>query len=147
MSNRLARTVLSVASPVLVGSGAAAWYTITKQLQDQKITVHPDSQKLGGKPVAGPITAFEQANVVGSHAEHIGGGKTFAELSEEYMSAAQSGDTEKAEALAGPREQVMQANFVKASLFTSVLAYGVSALVVGMGVLTGATAAALGDDN
>ena len=39
----------------------------------------------------------------------------------------------------------MQGNFVRASLFTSVLAYGVCALVVGLGVLSGATAAALDD--
>lgn len=146
MSKTISRAILATASPVLVASGAAAWGMITKQLKDQKITVHPDSAKLGGKPVAGPVTAFEQANVVGAHAEHIGGGRTFAELSEEYMGALGSGDQEKAEQLAGPREQVMQANFVRASLFTSVLAYGVSALVVGMGVVTGAAAAALGDE-
>lgn len=146
MSTSAARTLLAVASPALIGSGAAAWATITKQLKDQRITVHPDSAKLGGKTVTGPLTAFEQANVVGSHAEHIGGGKTFAELSDEYMAANAAGDTEKAEALAGPREMVMQANFVRASLFTSVLAYGVSALVVGMGALTGAVALTLGDD-
>ncbi|GAA1397479.1 aromatic ring-opening dioxygenase LigA [Luteococcus peritonei] len=145
MSNRAARTILATASPVLLGSGAAAWAAITKQLKDQKITVHPDSARLGGRPVAGPMTAFEQANVVGQHAEHIGGGRTFAELSDEYMGALAAGDTARAEELAGPRETVMQGNFVRASLFTSVLAYGVSALVVGLGVLSGATAAALDD--
>ncbi|SJN42723.1 hypothetical protein [Luteococcus japonicus] len=147
MSKSLSRAILTAASPVLVASGAAAWGMITKQLKDQRIEVHPDSAKLGGKPVAGPLAAFEQASVVGSHAEHIGGGKTFAELSDEYMGALGAGDTEKAEALAGPREQVMQANFVRASLYTSVLAYGVSALVMGMGVVTGAAAAAVRDEN
>ena len=83
--------------------------------------------------------------LVGQHAEHIGGGRTFAELSDEYMGALAAGDTAKAEELAGPRETVMQGNFVRASLFTSVLAYGVCALVVGLGVLSGATAAALDD--
>lgn len=147
MGNALSRTVLGVASPVLLASGAAAWAMITKQLKEQRIEVHSDSAKLGGKTVADPVTAFEQANVVGAHAQHIGGGKTFAELSEEFMAAQAAGDTAKVEELAGPRELVMQANFVRASLFTSVLAYGVSALVMGMGVVVGATACALGDKN
>lgn len=145
MSNRAARLVLATASPVLVGGGAAAWGLITKQLKDQRITVHPDHGTLAGKPVAGPMTAFAQAEVVGQHAEHIGGGKTFAELSEEFMAAQAAGDTAKAEELAGPREMVMQAGFVRASLFTSVLAYGVSALAVGVGVVAGAAAAGLDD--
>jgi hypothetical protein len=38
---------------------------------------------------------------------------------------------------------IMQANFLRASLFTSVLAYGVSALTVGIGVLTGIVGSAL----
>lgn len=143
MSNATARTILAVSSPVLIGTGAAAWMNITKQLKDQRIEVHGDSQKHGGKTVAGPITAFEQARVVGDHAGHIGGGKTFAELSGEYMAASAAGETDKAEALAGPREMVMQANFVRASLFTSVLAYGVSAMSMGLGVLTGAVAATM----
>ena len=54
-----------MASSTLTNS---TWAAITKQLKDQKITVHPDSARLGGRPVAGPITAFEQANVVGQHA-------------------------------------------------------------------------------
>lgn len=147
MSHTAVRTVLGIASPVLLGSGAAAWVMITKQLKEQRIEVHSDSQKLAGKPVAGPVTAFEQANVVGMHSQHMGGGKTFAEVSEEFMAAQAAGDTEKAEALGGTRELLMQANFVRASLFTSVLAYGVSALVMGLGVLTGAVAVAAGSDD
>lgn len=147
MSNTAAaRAVLAVASPVLFAGGAGAWAMITQQLKAERILVHSDSPKLAGKPVAGPITAFEQARVVGMHAGHIGGGRTFSELSDEWMAAGAAGDTEKHQELEGPREMVMQANFVRASLFTSVIAYGVSALVMGMGVVTGAAAIALGDD-
>lgn len=147
MSTSAARAILATASPVLLAAGAGAWVLITKQLKDERIEVHPDSATFGGKPVAGPITAFEQARVVAEHAGHIGGGKTFAELSAEMMAASAAGDTEKAAAVAGPRETVMQANFVRASLFTSVLAYGVSALVMGMGVVTAAAAVGLGSDD
>ena len=38
---------------------------------------------------------------------------------------------------------IMQANFLRASLFTSVLAYGVSALAIGIGVLAGIVGSAL----
>ncbi|WOQ18622.1 aromatic ring-opening dioxygenase LigA [Raineyella sp. W15-4] len=142
MGNTLARTVLRLASPVLIGAGGAAWYVITEQLKAQKIGVHPDSPNLKGRPVAGPVTAFAQAAVIEKHALNMGGGRTFAEISEEWMEATAAGDTERAAELAGTRETVMQANFLRASLFTSVLAYGVSALTMGIGVLSWATASA-----
>ncbi|QGF24665.1 aromatic ring-opening dioxygenase LigA [Raineyella fluvialis] len=142
MGNALARVVLRLASPVLISAGGAAWYVITEQLKAQKIEVHPDSPQFKGKPVADPITAFAQAAVIEKHALHMGGGRTFAEISEEWMEANAAGDTERAEELAGTRETVMQANLLRASLFTSVIAYGVSALTMGIGVLAWATASA-----
>ena len=141
----LARIAARTASPLLIGTGAAAWAAITAQLKNERITVLPDSEKMGGKPVAGPISAFAQANVIAGHQAAMAEGRTFAEVSEDYMEALNTGDTERAEALAGPREQLMQGNFVRASLFTSVLAYGLAALTMGLGVLTGVTASGLKD--
>ncbi|SDB83333.1 hypothetical protein GA0111570_104124 [Raineyella antarctica] len=141
-----ARVLLRLASPLLVTAGGAAWVVITQQLKAQKIEVHPDSEKFKGRPVADPITAFAQAAVIEKHALNMGGGRTFAEISEEWMEANAAGDTERAGEIAGTREMVMQANFLRASLFTSVLAYGVSALTVGIGVLTGVIASALPRD-
>lgn len=146
MANTLARTACIVASPLLVTAGGAAWVVITQQLKAQKIDVHPDSEQLKGRPVAGPITAFAQAAVIEKHALGMGGGRTFAEISEEWMEANAAGDTERAGELSGTREMVMQANFLRASLFTSVLAYGVAALTVGIGVLTGLVGSALPRD-
>lgn len=141
----LARVANAIAAPLLLAAGGGAWYVITQQLKEQHITVHPDSASLGGKPVAGPITAFEQAQVVGMHAQHMGGGRTFAEISEEFMKAQEDGDQAKADELGPTRETLMQANFVRASLFTSVLSYGVAALTMGLGVLAGVNA--LGSDD
>jgi hypothetical protein len=132
-----------VASPLLVAAGGAAWAVITQQLRAQKIEVHPDAPNLAGKPVAGPVTAFTQAAVIEKHALGMGQGRTFAEISEEWLHATQTGDSARAEELAGPRQMIMQANFLRASLFTSVLAYGVSALTVGIGVLTAIVGSAL----
>lgn len=144
MGTRLQRAALFTASPLLVVTGAAAWAVITQQLRAQKIEVHKDGPaQLAGKPVAGPVTAFAQAAVIEKHALRMGQGRTFAEVSEEWMEATQAGDTAKAEELAGPRQMIMQANFLRASLFTSVLAYGVSALTVGIGVLCGIVGTAL----
>ncbi|WOP18173.1 aromatic ring-opening dioxygenase LigA [Raineyella sp. LH-20] len=140
MGNALARTLLRLAGPTLIGAGGAAWYVITRELKAQKIEVHPDSPSLQGRPVAGPVTAFAQAAVMEKHALAIGGGRTFAEISEEWIEATEAGDEERAAELSGTRETVMQANLLRASLFTSVLAYGVSALTMGVGVLSCATA-------
>ena len=146
MGIRLQRAALFTASPLLVVTGAAAWAVISQQLKAQKIEVHKDGPELlAGKPVAGPLTAFSQAAVIEKHALRMGQGRTFSEISEEWMEATQAGDTARAEELAGPRQMVMQANFLRASLFTSVLAFGVSALTIGIGVLCGVVGTALED--
>lgn len=143
----LQRTACFVASPFLIAAGGATWALITQQLKAQKIEVHRDSPVLAGRPVAGPATAFAQAAVIEKHALGMGSGRTFAEVSEEWMEATSSGDTARAEELAGPRQMIMQANFLRASLFTSVLAYGVSALAVGIGVLTAVVGSSLPTDD
>src|SRR4051812_39224303 len=83
-----------------------------------------------------PADSVQSGRCHRKHALGVGHGRTFAEISEEWMQATRDGDTARAEELAGTRQMVMQANFLRASLFTSVLAYGVSALTVGVGVLT-----------
>lgn len=146
MGNSLARAACFVGGPALIAAGGGAWAMITQQLKSQQIDVHPDSEKFSGKPVAGPITAFAQANVIEQHALAMSGGRTYADISGEWMAATASGDTAKAEELAGVRETAMQANLLRASLFTSVLAYGVAALAGGMGVLTLLVGAAIPKD-
>lgn len=146
MANSLARAACFLGGPVLIAAGGGAWAMITQQLKSQQIDVHPDSAKFGGKTVAGPITAFAQANVIEQHAFAMSEGRTYADVSGEWMAATASGDTAKAEELSGLRDTVMQANLLRASLFTSVLAYGVAALAGGMGLLTVLVGAALPKD-
>jgi hypothetical protein len=57
--------------------------------------------------------------VIKEHALDIGGGKTYAELPQDDPA----------------RDTVMTASFLRASLFTSVVAFGVAALVAGLGLL------------
>jgi hypothetical protein len=57
--------------------------------------------------------------VIGKHAKEIGKGKTYAELPQDDPN----------------RDTVMTASFLQASLFTSVVAFGVAAMAVVMGII------------
>ncbi|MEK8225564.1 hypothetical protein NKG05_04685 [Oerskovia sp. M15] len=72
-----------------------------------------------GRHVNGPLTAYAQAEVINKHALAISEGQTYAELPQ---------DDER-------RATVMNASFLRASLFTSVVAFGIAALVIGLGIL------------
>lgn len=131
------RIACYIAAALLVAAGTVAWAVITQQLWAQKIEIPPDSPRLAGKRVAGPLAAYAQASVIETHALEVGQGRTYSEISQEWLQATMSGDSALAEELAEPRNLITQATFLRASLFTSVLAYGVSALSIGLGVLVG----------
>lgn len=143
MRNTIARTACFVTAPALVAAGAGGWAMVSRQLSDERIDVHPKSPILAGKPVAGPLTAFAQANVIKQNAQGICDGATFAEISQQWFEAQKSGDKERADELFEMRRNRMQADLLRATLLTSVLAFGVSALAGGMGVLTGLVGSAL----
>lgn len=162
-----------VAGAVLIIAGGVVWGMITGQLKDEHITVAAVTDEnpgaLAGKPVAGPFTAFAQANAINEHALKASGGATYAELGAtvtELKTAAKAADTSanadiaaavdkmdiakltelgagdeviaktsEAAAAQGQRNTVMNGSFLRASLFSSVIAYGVSALVMGLGVM------------
>ena len=99
--------------------GVAVYLLVRSELSDQKITVSSDAQYLGGQDVSGPFTAYAEAQAINKHALEAGGGKTYAEIDQNDPA----------------RDTVMTADFLQASLFTSVVAFGVSALVFGLGVM------------
>ncbi len=103
---------------LLVLGGIGTWAMVSTTLAEQRITT-PDDACLPGSEVRGPFTAYCQAEVIQEHALEATGGMTFAELDREDPL----------------RETAMQASFLQASLFTSVLAFGVAAMAIGMGVL------------
>jgi hypothetical protein len=110
-----------VAGVVMIVAGATTWVTVSSQLEAQNITVSQDADLLAGDTVDGPFSAYAQAQVIDRHALEATGGKTYAELEQDDPL----------------RATAMNASFLRASLFTSVVAYGVSALVIGLGVLFG----------
>jgi hypothetical protein len=116
---RILGILLVVAGAILLVAGVATWITVQNQLADEKITVSDDAARFAGEPVDGPFTAYEQAEVIEKHALESSGGKTYAELDRQDPA----------------RATVMDASFLRASLFTSVVAFGVAALAAGLGVL------------
>lgn len=111
--------LLMIAGVVMVAAGAVTWFAVQSQLADENITVSEDAERFAGEPVDGPFTAYEEASVIEKHALEASGGKTYAELDREDPT----------------RSTVMTASFLRASLFTSVVSFGVAAMAAAMGVL------------
>jgi hypothetical protein len=116
---RIVAMVSLVAGTVMVVLGLITYFVVQRELADEHIVVSDDAERFGGEPVEGPFTAYAEAMVIKDHALEAGGGQTYAELPQDSPA----------------RETVMNASFLRASLFTSVVAFGVAALVVGLGVL------------
>jgi hypothetical protein len=114
-----ASTLSLVLGSLLILGGVATWILVSTTLADQKITVSDDASCLAGDEVDGPFSAYCQAMVIDKHALEATGGLRYAELDQ---------DDPK-------RETAMTASFLQASLFTSVVAYGVAAMAMAIGVL------------
>ena len=116
------RRTASVASIVLgvllVIGGIATWVVVSNTLAEQKI-VTSDDACLPGRTVQDPFTAYCQAQVIQKHTLETTGGLTYAELDREDPL----------------REVAMNSAFLQSSLFTSIVAFGVAAIGVGMGVV------------
>lgn len=104
---------------LLIVVGIVAWIGVTNQLTAENITIPDDAAAFQGQTVSGPLTAYVQADIINHHALAASGGKTYAELDQDDP----------------VRATVMNASFLRASLFTSVVAYGVALFAAGMGVL------------
>jgi hypothetical protein len=116
---RVIGILIVIAGLILVGAGVATWFTVRDQLADEHITVSEDADNFAGDKVDGPFTAYSQAQTIEKHALEASGGLTYAQLPQ---------DDPK-------RQTVMTASFLRASLFTSVVAFGVAALAAGLGVV------------
>lgn len=137
---KLVGILVLIAGALMVVSGGLAWGVTSSQLAAEKITVPEDSEFMGGafrgKQVAGPLTAFAQAETIRQHTVKITD-KTFAELGTLAREAEAAGDTAAVEKYNEQRTTVQTVSFLRASLFTSVLAFGISLLVMGAGLLFG----------
>ncbi|HLV04602.1 aromatic ring-opening dioxygenase LigA [uncultured Georgenia sp.] len=130
---RLAGIVAIIAGIIFIVAGGVTWAMVTSQLKAENITVPEDAAFLAGAKVQGPFSAYAQADIINTHALAGTEGRTYAELGA-AMREVEPGSPEHTE-LQEQRTSVMNASFLRASLFTSVVSYGVAALVIGLGVL------------
>jgi hypothetical protein len=112
--------LLYIAGAILLVGGAATWYTVSDQLAAENITVTDDASCQAGQAVNGPIEAYCMADIINHHALEATGGKTYAQLDREDPL----------------RATAMNASFLRASLFTSVVSFGVAAFAMGVGVIS-----------
>ena len=114
-----ASIVAIVVGIVMAVAGVITWVVVSSTLSEQKIVVADDASCLAGDEVDGPFSAYCQADVIDQHTKNITGGLTYAELDREDP----------------VREVAMDSSFLQASLFTSILAFGVSAMAMAVGIL------------
>lgn len=130
---KLAGMLSLIAGIIFVIAGGVTWGMVTSQLKAENITVPGDAAFLAGAEVKGPFSAFAQADIINTHALAGTEGRTYAELGA-AQSQVEPGSPEHDE-LTAQRNSVMNASFLRASLFTSVVSYGVATLVIGLGAL------------
>lgn len=104
---------------VLILGAAGTWWMVSDTLANQRITVAEDADCAAGAQVRGPWSAFCQARVIEAHTLGLTDGRTYAELDRDDPL----------------RQTAMNSSFLQASLFTSVLAFGVGGLAALAGVM------------
>ncbi|HET7349930.1 MAG TPA: aromatic ring-opening dioxygenase LigA [Marmoricola sp.] len=117
---RTAAAITSIVVGIVMAiAGVVTWVVISSTLADQKITVADDARCAAGDDVNGPISAYCQADVIDKHTLEITDGLTYAELDREDPN----------------RAVAMDSAFLQASLFTSVVAFGVAAMAFVLGIV------------
>ena len=132
---------------VFVVAGAVTWGAVTSNIAAEKITVAPDAAHFGNRAVNSPWTAWYQADAIKHHSLKASNNLTYAELGaaitakqndlkSQGMSDADIAKNSDILALQGQRTTVMTGSFLRSSLFTSVIAFGVALFAFGVGVVT-----------
>ena len=103
----------------MVLAGALTFAMVSSTLSDQRITVSSDADCLAGHEIKGPFAAYCEAITINKHVLESTGGKTYAELDQDDP----------------VRETAMTGSFLQASLYTSVVAFGVAFMAIGVGIV------------
>lgn len=117
---KLIGTLGIIGGIALIIVGVVVWVMVSVQLRAENITIPDDAIAFQGQTVAGPFTAFVQADIIQHHALAASDGSTYSELATDDP----------------VRATVMNASFLRASLFTSVVSFGVAAFAIGIGALS-----------
>lgn len=116
---RVLGVIVAIIGVVMIVAGAVTYYLVHDELKAARVTVADDASFLAGDLVDGPFSAYSQAMIIDKHALESTDGKTYAELDREDPL----------------RQTAMSASFLRASLFTSVLAFGVAFMAMALGLL------------
>ncbi len=147
LAARILSILVLVGGVVLLVTGAIAWNMVSSELSDQKINVAEEGQK--ANYANGPFDALSQIDLIKEHTatgiENMGfpAGTVYTdvEMPDSAELAACKADKTVADDCGelikndAARAFFDNSNFKQASLYTSVLAFGVAALVMGTGVL------------
>ena len=156
---RILALITVVVGAIMLILGVTMYAVTSQQLRDQHITVAAvtadNPGALAGKPVAGPFTALAQIGAIAHHTDAATGGKTYGQLPNVSTSDGQTYNKDitadkstdgAAHAKGDPLSQTDAASyaarataqtsaFLRSSLLLSVLAFGVSALIAGLGLM------------
>ena len=119
MKARTAGLIVIICGVVFLVAGVATYVMVSSTLSSENINVSQDATMFAGQHVDQPWEAFAEASVIDKHANEISGGKSYAELPRTDPN----------------RTTVMNASFLQASLFTSVVAFGVAAMAAVVGAV------------
>ena len=119
--------VLLVAGGYTASRGFEAKELVRDELIAQRITT-PEDASIPNARVDSPATAKAMADIIDEHALKATGGKTYSEMDREDPA----------------RATAFQASALRTSLYTSVMAFNVGDLVIGLGALIGVLGVAIG---
>ena len=108
-------TILGI---TFIVAGVGSWVGVSVSLGSERITVSDDAPAFGGNRLDTPWEAWAQTEQIKKHALDASGGQTFAQLDRDDP----------------VRATLETASFLRTSLLTSVIAFGISLLVMGVGL-------------
>jgi hypothetical protein len=143
--------VFAAAGMYTVSRGYDARSQVRAELLAQHITTTPDAA-IPNVPVQDARTAKAMADIIDHHAREATGGRTYSEMGR--FLATDGGDTNdeslavkdsKGQPVSNPlRNVAFQASALRTSLYTSVMAFNVADLVIGLGLMIAVLGLAVG---
>jgi len=140
----LTGVALLAAGPVMIGVGISGQHQVTQQLTAQQITF-PANAKAGlpaaesgyaGQQVTTGPEAKAFSDMIETHIKEATGGKTYSQVSAEYIAATADKSTPAATltTLSGERQTAFMGESLRGSLLSAYQAWEVTYLVIGLGL-------------
>jgi hypothetical protein len=134
---------LLVAGPIMIGVGISGQHQVTQQLTAQQITFPADAKAglpaaeagYAGRQVTTGPEAKAFSDMIETHIKEATGGKTYSQVSAEYMTAAADKTTPAATltTLSDERQTAFMGESLRGSLLSAYQAWEVTYLVIGLG--------------